>query len=91
MNLNLFSQSNEAEANKLLIRVEFQDAHYLLLENKSIIVAGTARFFRILPLGLNVYQVGLAEKTTYDTRMCENYIPSLKDDGTKMFPYMEYK
>lgn len=88
MNLEQFTKEKEAEANKVRLRVLKDEAQYLLLENKTIIIGGTVRHFGIRDLGLGVYEVGLIEVGAYDTRMVKNYIPTLKDDGSKMFPYL---
>lgn len=86
MNLEQFTQSNVVQANNVRQRVLKDDAQYLLLSNKSIIVGGTVRYFGIRDLGLGVYEVGLLEKSAYDTRIVEKWIPTLKEDGTKLYP-----
>jgi hypothetical protein len=87
MNLELFSKEKEAVANQIRQRILLEDARKLLLENKTIIISGTVRYFLINDLGLGVYEIGLAAKDSYKTEMAKRaYIPTLNDDGTSMFP-----
>ncbi len=78
------------DANKIRERVLFNEAQQLLLENRSVVIDGTRRYFCILELGLGVYEFGLADIHTKSTRLVKNYIPALKEDGTLVFDLPDF-
>lgn len=84
MNKNLFV--NAKEPNSYRERVLKEDAQQILLLNATVIVGGTVRYFGIAELGLGVYEIGLLEKGAWRTEVMD-YIPTLKEDGTKLFPH----
>lgn len=84
MNLSLFSKATAVEANKLRQRITYYDAQQIMLGNHPITVDGTERWFCIADLGLSVYEIGLAPTSAWQTEVVK-YIPSLRDDGTKLF------
>ena len=68
-------------------RVLMEDAQKILLLNETLFIDDRLRYFGIRDLGLGVYEVGLLEVGAYETAVV-NYIPTLKDDGTKRVPYI---
>jgi hypothetical protein len=68
-------------------RVSYHDAQHALLHNLTVIIGGNVRHFAILDIGLGVYEVGLQPKDCFNgTTLVKNFIPALKEDGTRMFP-----